>query len=158
MRGGVGRDVTGNTARLRLPALFADTDNSKCLGQASPVRPPSPSRFDETVHVSGSVELHCGVMILTYIHRTRPWDCSAGGKVKQSAQVMRSETCNTYFFISIHRSAFPSVCDSSWIWYVAADKSAASAPWSCSSDKQQCTENGKLEGDVGSHEDCENSQ
>lgn len=38
----------------------------------------------------------------------------------------------THFFISIQRSALPSVCDSSCIWYVAADKSAASAPWSCS--------------------------
>lgn len=35
----------------------------------------------------------------------------------------------TYFFMSIHRSAFPIVCDSSWIWYVAADKSG-SAPLS----------------------------
>jgi hypothetical protein len=34
-----------------------------------------------------------------------------------------------YSFISIHRSALPTVCDSSYIWYVAADKFAV-APFS----------------------------
>ena len=35
--------------------------------------------------------------------------------------------------MSIHLSAFPMVCDSSWIWYVAADRSG-SAPFSCNKD------------------------
>ena len=51
------------------------------------------------------------------------------GKMVNILVYGKFEVFFTHFFIIIHRNAFPIVCDSSWIWYVAADKSG-SAPFS----------------------------
>ena len=87
--------------------------SNRCLaiGQASPVQPPSPLRFDETRHVSGDTEPRYRAMMphLYPQNSNSGVLLESGGSAQKSAQVARCKAYDTYFLISVHRSA-PRVC------------------------------------------------
>ena len=113
------------------PRARIASNRCPAIGQASPVQPPSPLRFDATRHVSVDAKPRYRAIMMPHLYpqkSTLGLLLGSGGRAQKSAQVARCKAYDTYFFISVHRSAFPSVYDSSWVWYVATDKSERAYP------------------------------